>query len=106
MTSPSSIGWANIDRKIGVVAAAAAATSPAYRPAHRRATSAHTHTVTSPSTTWGRATDEVDMPNRSMLRACGTANPLSLSKVTVASGSNAPNTRACHEPDIDRAEAS
>ncbi len=45
------------------------------------------------------------MPNAATLAACGTANPLSLSRVTVAEGSNDPESRAGHDSDIERALA-
>nr|WP_240757595.1 hypothetical protein [Nakamurella flava] len=106
VSRPSSIGCANIDTKIGVVAAAAAANRPTARPPHRRPISAQAQTVISPSITWGRATAEVERPNRWMLAACGIAKPLSLSRVTVAPGSKAPKSRAFHDCDIDRADAS
>ena len=106
VSSPSSIGWPNIDTKIGVEAAAAAATRPTPRPPQRSPNTAQARIVTIPSITCGSATDDVDMPNRSMPIACGTANPASLSRVTVAAGSKAPKSSACHDSDIDRAAAS
>lgn len=106
VSSPSSMGCANIDTKIGVDAAAPAATRPTPRPPWRSPSTAHATTVTTPSTTCGSAIAEIDMPNRRMLSAWGTAKPLSLSSVTVAAGSNAPNSIACHDDAIDRADAS
>lgn len=100
------MGWPNIDTKIGVDAAASAATSPAPVPPARSPTTAQAITVTSPSITCGSATAEVDMPRRWMARACGTAKPASLSSVTVPAGSKAPKSRARHDSDIDRAAAS
>lgn len=91
---------------MGVLAAAAAATSPSPRPPHRSPTTEHAATEISPSISCGSAIDDVDMPNSRMLSACGTANPASLSSVTVAAGSKAPNASACHDSDIDRAAAS
>ena len=106
VSRPSSMGWPNIDTKIGVDAAAPAAINPTTRPRQRRPITAQTKIVTSPSITCGSASADVDIPNSRTLSACGTAKPLSLSRVTVAAGSNAPNSSACHDCDIDRTDAS
>ncbi len=105
VTIASSIGCANIDTNTGVVAAAAAATRPVPGPAQRSPTSEHAQMVTSPSTTWGSASAAVESPSSRRLRACGTAKPLSLSSVTVAPGSKAPEASAAQDSDIDRAAA-
>ncbi|WNY33142.1 hypothetical protein Q9Q99_13190 [Curtobacterium flaccumfaciens] len=105
VTMPSSIGCANIDTKIGVDPAAAAATRPVPTPAQRSPTREQAHSVTSPSMTCGNASAAVECPNNRRLSACGTAKPLSLSSVTVAEGSNAPENSAGHDSDIDRADA-
>ncbi len=105
MSRPSSIGCPNIDTKIGVPAARAAATRPARAPSHRSTTTETARVVTAPSTTCGSASEAVDMPNRWMLIAWGTAKPASLSSVTVAPGSNEPDRNAGRDSDIDRAAA-
>ncbi len=105
MRSPSSIGWPNIDTKIGVAAARAAATSPTRAPAHRSPTTDTATVVTAPSTTCGSASAAVDMPNTCTLIAWGTAKPASLSSVTVAPGSNEPLRKAGRDSDIERAAA-
>ncbi len=102
MSRPSSIGWPNIDTKIGVAAVSAAATRPARAPSQRSTTTDTASVVTAPSTTCGRPIAAADMPKRCTLIAWGTAKPASLSSVTVASGSKEPERKAGRDSDMDR----
>ncbi|WP_049976531.1 hypothetical protein [Curtobacterium sp. B8] len=61
--------------------------------------------MTRPSRSSGSAIAVVESPSSRMLSACGTRNPASLSRVTVAPGSKAPDSIAGHDSDIDRAAA-
>ena len=80
----------NIAAATGVNAKIAAASRPASAPAQRRTTRYITSTATTPSATYGSASDQAWNPNTRADSACGTNDPASLSIVIVAAGSNAP----------------
>ncbi|PSK63995.1 hypothetical protein B0E53_04049 [Micromonospora sp. MH33] len=102
VSAASSIGCPNIDATIGVRANIAAASSPAGAPHQRRTRRYSTSTDTTPSTTWGSTSDHGWKPNSRAESACGRKAPASLSTVTVAPGSNAPNRNARQLTDMLR----
>ena len=90
VSAPSSMLWPNIDAAIGVSVKIPAASSPGATPAQRRTTRYITRTATTPSMTWGSASDQAEKPKIRADSACGRNDPASLSMVIVALGSNAP----------------
>ena len=101
VSAPSSMLCPNIDTVTGVSAKIAAPSRPAPGPAHRRTTRYMTSTETTPSTTWGSASDHAWNPKIRADSACGTNDPASLSRVMVAFGSNAPKKKAFQLTDMD-----
>jgi hypothetical protein len=100
VSAPSSIGWPNIDARIGVSVNRPAASRPASAPNQRRTRRYIARTDTTPSITWGKVKDHWWYPNTRADSACGRNEPASLSIVIVAPGSRAPKKNAFQLTDM------